>query len=482
MLVGCVRTAAMRTEGWWRARTAHVVLTADLGEGGTREAAAIVERTHQALEHAFYHCGHDEGVAEVTLFAHDEDYLALEGEGTRGRTLRGVSGMVALPRRIVVRHAILEPHVVAGTLAHELTHDRVAACFPDAPRWLHEGLATVFETIYLEDGHVIVGAPPYRFADRGMFDREDAGGVETLVVPSQLFVPPSALVRMDADAFYAEDDAVQAGHYASAWLLTHYLALGPDAGMRAAFLHYLDAMAAGREREAVAFELSFDVHALDRAATSYRTQRRYQRVARPFVGAETEVALEAIAPGDAELLLLELALRSDADLVAGEHRARLELDPSRRRRASLLERALAADLTAREALDASLRAELARAEARGEATIEELHALAYLAETETERARVATRLAAHPDRRAVDLAVVAELELDARRIDDADAHVTEALALDPRCAHAWLIRGRVAVERGDARLARRAFHVVTSFEGHGGPLSAEAWRWLRRIP
>lgn len=58
---------------------------------------------------------------------------------------RSPTGTIAIPPRIVVRGS--HTRGMAQVVTHELTHRLVAACLPDAPVWLHEGLAMYFETI-----------------------------------------------------------------------------------------------------------------------------------------------------------------------------------------------------------------------------------------------------------------------------------------------------------------------------------------------
>ena len=477
-LPGCVRNATTRAENWWRARTAHVELTANLGEGETREAALQLEAVRHALSHAFYTCDrHDDGVVvQVTIVADAADFEAVSGLRVP-HVLSARDGLLHLPRRVVMDASDVEREGVADVFAHELTHDFVDTCFPDAPHWLHEGLAGLFETLYLDDGHVTVGRPPYRFHIGDYLGPGSDLDAIIMVVPRQSFVPPSELVRTSWEAFHHPDAAVEVGHYASAWALVHFLALGPDHALRERFISYLESLTNGTGGGSGAWEAAFHGVDLDREVADYLLQRRYNRIARPSTPPADEASLAPLATAEADLLLAEVALRSDRGAIAAEHLARVGADPVAVHRRLLLEAALA---------PTPGRVDLLRMHARGReaaatATLDELRALLFLDPSPVEEERIAARLTQHPERRAVDLAVVADIDLHRGRLDDAEAHVAEALALDARCAHALLVRGQLAVERGDTALARRSFHAVLSFDGHDGSLAAAAARALAQL-
>jgi hypothetical protein len=42
-----------------------------------------------------------------------------------------------------------------GTLIHEMVHAYIDADFPDAPTWLNEGMGSLFESTFTQDGHLV---------------------------------------------------------------------------------------------------------------------------------------------------------------------------------------------------------------------------------------------------------------------------------------------------------------------------------------
>jgi len=46
---------------------------------------------------------------------------------------------------------------------HELTHGAVAICFPGGRPWLHQGMASLYETARIDGGELILGMPAYGF-------------------------------------------------------------------------------------------------------------------------------------------------------------------------------------------------------------------------------------------------------------------------------------------------------------------------------
>lgn len=94
-----------------------------------------------------------------------------------------------------------------GTLVHEMVHPYVAANFPEAPTWLNEGLASLFEQCAERDG-AMVGLTNWRLA--GLVDAFAEKKVQRF----------SVLVS-GGDAQFRDGD--EAAHYAQARYLMLYL-------------------------------------------------------------------------------------------------------------------------------------------------------------------------------------------------------------------------------------------------------------------
>lgn len=94
-----------------------------------------------------------------------------------------------------------------GTLTHELVHPFMHQAWPDAPAWLNEGLASLFEQPYERDAH-LKGGVNWRLP--GL-----KGALKRKQVPSF-----RALTQLDANGFYDDDTG---SHYAAARYLCYWL-------------------------------------------------------------------------------------------------------------------------------------------------------------------------------------------------------------------------------------------------------------------
>jgi hypothetical protein len=486
---GCTRSFEARAQNWYDARTPHVHLQTDGGERRAREAAAQFETLHRALEVVFFHCATgDLDPVEVTLLSNDDEYDAVASADTAGVFLHDVDGLAPLPPRVVIRVAALD---LGGqqVFMHELTHRFVDACFTMAPTWLHEGLASVFETVTVRSGRVLFGQPRYRVNDTPYSDLFLENGSYVYELPSSLVPVPSAVRALSSASFYTPErsadghssGSVRSGNYAGAWALAYYLALGPDAAMRERFIRYLSTISSGSEDQENAFEVEFYGTSLDRAVPSYVRAGHFRALSRPLPDAVAAVVPQVVAipPAQAHLRLAELEL-SSAHASSTSAAAHLELaaaDPTTRARALFLRAALVPDAAASAGLQEAV--ELAPDD------LDILRARTMIASGAgdvAEAGRLAALLAARADVRAVDLIVIAEVERVGAHLDEAYEHAREAVHRSATSCFAWFELGRVAFDRGDLALARRAMRLVQHLATHGGAtLAAQAREWITRI-
>lgn len=94
-----------------------------------------------------------------------------------------------------------------GTLVHEMVHPYYAADCPGCPQWLNEGLASLFEHVSIQGGH-ITGHTNWRL--RGLRQ-----AIEHDAVPSFRW-----LMELDFEPFYREDPGT---NYAQSRYLCQYL-------------------------------------------------------------------------------------------------------------------------------------------------------------------------------------------------------------------------------------------------------------------
>jgi hypothetical protein len=94
-----------------------------------------------------------------------------------------------------------------GTLVHEMVHPFMHHAWPDAPAWLNEGLASLFEFPFEDDGH-LKGRVNWRLPalQRGLLE----GTVASF----------TSLTHYSQEAFYEDVDGT---HYAAARYLCHWL-------------------------------------------------------------------------------------------------------------------------------------------------------------------------------------------------------------------------------------------------------------------
>jgi hypothetical protein len=483
---GCVRSPAARAENWWSARTAHVHLQSDTGRARTTEAAAQLEALEQALDAAFYHCGApSDRVVEATLLANDDEYEALAGSSA-GHFTRARDGAAPQSDRMIVRDSALRGPGGVQTFAHELTHAMVDACFPQAPTWLHEGLASVFETVRVVDGNVLTGTPPYRISSSAYFDLIWLDGVAVLEVPRPQMAVPSALVILSHGDFHSEETdslhgagARRAGNYAGAWALVHMLALGQDADLRARFRRYLDTLSGALDGDAMPLGIAFAGIDLDARLDAYLATGAAGRSRRAFASVAAPPAIEPMSAVDAHLALAALVLSSEGPHgyeAARPHLDAAEADPGARVRALILRAAFDPDRQ-----DAWIEAALAHSPDDPDALRAGIFSARGRHDYETADQR-AQQLATHADLDVPMLLMVATLERHMGRLDDALAHATTALQRDRTSWQTWFVLGRIAAARADWPFARRAARFVELFARRVAPgMVALASRWIGRI-
>jgi hypothetical protein len=170
-----------------------------------------VRWTVQQLEREYF-TKRPNGIYDVFLFDGEESYVrhAKEMFGEEPGTPYGYASS---------QHHALVMNIATGggTLVHELVHPYVAANFADAPTWLNEGLASLYEQSSERDGRII-GLPNWRLAGLQKALRRGA-------------VPPMAKLVTTSDAEFRDED--EGLHYAQARYLMQYL---QEQGLLQAFI------------------------------------------------------------------------------------------------------------------------------------------------------------------------------------------------------------------------------------------------------
>lgn len=490
MLGGCATLRLGRPEidvagdRWIALSTPHVHFETDVAAPRASAIAWVLEDTAVALYDVFPPCTlpSEPPPIEVMVFARTEDYRRFYRRDAAGHFGRGLAGLVTAPDRILSAHG--DASSISQTLAHELTHQFISYCYPTAPIWLHEGLASYFQTLVVEPELTVVGRAAFRRAIPGRPMMEAIRGAMVMSVPPEGTATPSALLGMDDRAFYSLDrtnaGADNARHYAGAWALVHYGLLGPSPGARGAFAAFLSDVARGEIDPRVAFLQRFtagssDLSFLDEEVLQYfrradYLERRVRRVPpvidEPFVD---DLPLDEVYVHWAEVLLAQ----PSPDLE--EARGYLLQSSAVR---SLLLLALLAEGEEREAL---LREARARAP-------EDLDVLAFdarlaLGDGRSEHARaLAARLLARSDLRAAETLTLAELLYTGGQAREALPHAERAVALRPSSVEALLTLGYVLRDLGEEVAAEGPLRRAVLLAPPGTPLIEEVRSWLASRP
>ena len=248
---------------WIEVASVHFVLKTDLDPAAARDASATLEEMFAALSGwGFPSQDKPKFRIDVVWFRSLPDFKALTSQMQTGRFYRaGLHDFEAQPIALVGGDFVQSTR---ETLQHELTHWFVHYYYPQAPRWLDEGLATYLETLAIEGGTVVIGrARQDRKFWRGPQQwRSDPRGGSVLLLPMSEAPELDALLRMDPQAFYgnlALDPTVGEGtralaesnaHYQAAWTLVHMLLTSAE--YTDAFGKYLQRLHGG-ERDAAAW-------------------------------------------------------------------------------------------------------------------------------------------------------------------------------------------------------------------------------------
>lgn len=282
--LACVRCAtplqSPATGGrvWHEARSEHFVIQTDAGVEAAGELTAEYERLVAFFTTvAFRSNRQPAGLTRVVVFKDEADYRELAPRLSNG-FFRNHGGAPYDPYPTIVMNGQAGNRDILRLFCHELTHRFVAFHFPQAPVWLHEGLATYFETLRIEDDKAIVGLiSPHRVHLGKAERRTESQGwfALTSTGPKSLHsLPMSEQVRkLSNREFYSREisDGGEAAtatqlNYVAAWAQIHPMMLGPD-DLRARFMRYLNGLATGR---ADAWEQSFDANSERALEAEYR--------------------------------------------------------------------------------------------------------------------------------------------------------------------------------------------------------------------
>ena len=474
--IGCARSVAARGTGWWRVTTDHVQLDTDLDREHAVTAGWAFEDDYRALAHVFPRCEAPEITerVSVTMIARGDEYDHFAIAQTSGFFRPARAGIVGDDPTLVVRSGSgLASGYFTQVYVHELTHRFVARCYPEAPPWLHEGMARFFETMQVGQD-VVVGIAPYRVAGNASWVSPFlSGGLEILQVSPRRLPVPSALVALSDADFYRLD--TRSWNYASGWALIHMLSLGSDAALRNRFTQYL-AGTSDHGSDPAWFAQSFEGADLDRQFQAYLSGARLERRVPYTPPPLSDPPAVALSPGEAHLRLASFSSRRGEQSMRDEVLAHLALaadDPRTLVRARLMQLEMGAvePGTSKQAYVVALEQEHPN----------DLDVLSTAALFEVDRVRptnhgrwLLDRLAARDDLRAIDVARMADLAINHRLYADGLALARRAVQLSPSATttHAALARALWQNSYRTESLAERRLALITA--GHGAQVDGPA--------
>jgi len=233
-------------------RTESVVLDTDDPRIDLRAVARLVEVTRRLFETVFRERSElapDHEPARLFLFWSYADYNQLVG-GSFGRSLLRPKGHYGTMFDAIALHTDSDaPGGLGDTIVHEVAHRlidrRLYAGGGVPPPWLAEGLAEYFgrtrvdEHEAFEPGVVGAKAVPLFTDGKARGDTADSKGrlrsLERALRTRETAIA-GPVIRADPAAFYGESALA---HYATAWLIVHWLLDGGDPARAAGFAEYL---------------------------------------------------------------------------------------------------------------------------------------------------------------------------------------------------------------------------------------------------
>jgi tetratricopeptide (TPR) repeat protein len=307
---------------WTQVTTAHFVLQTDLDADDAKRESAKLEEMFAALSDVGFASSDKPKVRLSVVHVRSRDeYVKLGPRLSAGYFLP--SGAHDFEQRPV---AVLGGDWTQATrvvLLHELTHLFVAYYYPQAPRWLNEGLAKYMETMALEGDVAVLGREstarrfwhgPWRWQPDAF---NSAGG--TGLIPVSEAPAADALVHMTPEEFYGNRDVdprssegisaarAMAAHYQGAWCLVHLFLTDPS--YQPLFERYLQGIRDGAGAEA-AWDGTLGRVSRDKLESDYRaslTPKEVLVVRAKYAPPPSETeGVREMGPGEVRLVLARL--------------------------------------------------------------------------------------------------------------------------------------------------------------------------------
>jgi hypothetical protein len=201
----------IKPKGFITATSEHFIVHTDAAASVYERIIHSLEHSHAVLEQTFFHGVKVQRMNVILL--DDSDYFhELFGYNVGGIFTRvdGIKYIIA-PSRQSLSSSVLEGDAKSDlerVVTHELAHRFIYEFDPNAPGWLHEGLASLVQTVVVRGNIAAFGAPE----------------IQNLEVLSRGQVLPLAQL-LDAP-WRGTEGSWATSDYASAWALLHYVLIG----------------------------------------------------------------------------------------------------------------------------------------------------------------------------------------------------------------------------------------------------------------
>lgn len=227
------------TRGWIELQSRDLRIRTNLPQIYAEPFVERYQRARDVIAETEFRCAFDRISAPIDVILIGGVYGdVLIGSHASGFYVRPQEPLVDLGPSIVINPGDEDRH--SYVFLHELTHRLIDECVPSAPTWLHEGLATFYETAIIEGEELRVGYPSAVFSDREGDLTKLSSGQTVGSIPLDAAPTFPELRGQDESEFY-EDGA----NYQAAWVAVHLIKLDP--GFERRFDRYLTALSRGED-------------------------------------------------------------------------------------------------------------------------------------------------------------------------------------------------------------------------------------------
>ena len=289
---------AQTGSGWRSVRTNHLFVIGNTDPENLHQVAVWLEFFHGAFARLVSRNVIDSSVPTTVIVFRDDESFTPFKPVYQGQQ-KAISGFF-LPGDDVNYIALsLDPRGNPyATAFHEYVHLHVKDNIPDAPLWLNEGLAELYESLQFSGGDALIGAPHYGYL---------------YLLRSLEILPLKTLFTIGTDSpHYNERD--KAGiFYGESWALVHYLMLG-DRARQDQFRQFLQRIAQGDDaKKAIEAAYGTTLDVIEEEFRSYLrrgnlTAQRVTGVANPETyGSYTATQRSALTDSEALYYLGDLS-------------------------------------------------------------------------------------------------------------------------------------------------------------------------------